>query len=311
MHLTGAGPGLSMRAFRASDSPAVAEIANACVGARVLASDAPLHWWERPGTDHQRDLVVIADRHERIRGYARIYADPPFDEPIVMAGIAASGADEDERLGEILCCYAEERAIALTTAPHGGTLLARAPTRCELAARLLKARGYREERHLLSLSASVDALLARLTDAPEMTIEQVGVADLPRAYETLAASFSDHWGTSWPTFAAWRHDLLDGVPLLASSGSEVLGVLVVASSFVEHRDSAQFVELGVVDRRRRSGVARALLRRGAEWALRQHRTRIGLYMDGESTTGATEMFRALGFLATPRFTYWSKRIGLG
>lgn len=305
MDLTGAIGGVSLRTFAAHDGPAVAAIANSRSDAPVLTLDALLHWSERPGANRERDFVVASRTAGKVCGYARIYADPPFDEPIFMAGIAPG---TDEPLAEILCSYAEERARDLSkAAPDGGRLLARMPVGCGIAAGLLQRRGYREERHLLLLEADAAAVRAQLRDPPEIAIVEGDEADLPRAYETLRASFADHWGTSWPSYACWRHDLT-GVPLIARSGSEVMGVLIVAPSFVERGDAAQFVELGVVPERRRDGVARALLRQGADWTLRHGRARICLYMDGESTTGAKEIFGALGFASSPRFTYWSKPV---
>lgn len=299
-------PGYRFRPCREIDAPAVAAIANERCGFRALSDEMPVRWLSRPGNDAELDFVVVDAPDGSMAGYVRIYCDPPQDEPIFMGGVAAGY--QGRGLGTSLCRYAEARAAQLTAETHDTvTLLGRAPSGCSDGGPLFQSLGYTEERHLLLLQADTNEVLRRLPTPTEFSITEGQTEDGPEVYRVLSESFVDHWGTSWPTYEAWAHDG-GGVWLAAWSGETVVGVLVVAPHLVEDPDSAQFVELGVRPPWRRSGVSRALLRRGAELTLALGRPRVGLFMDGESTTGARQLFNALGFHAAPRFTYWSKQL---
>jgi ribosomal protein S18 acetylase RimI-like enzyme len=286
----------------------VAAIANEQCGLRALSEEVPARWLSRPGSDAELDFVVVDAPDGSLAGYVRIHCDPPRNEPIFMGGVAAG--HQARGLGTSLCRYVEARAAQLTAETHGTvTLLGRVASGCSDGDLLLKSLGYTEERHLLLLRAEASEVLRRLAAPTHFPITEARTEDGPEVYSVLSESFIDHWGTSWPTYETWAHDGR-GVWLAARSGETIVGVLVVAPHLVEDPDSAQFVELGVRPPWRRHGVSRALLRRGIELVSVFGRRRVGLLMDGESTTGAKQLFDALGFHAAPRFTYWSKRLRL-
>jgi mycothiol synthase len=287
-----------------ADLGAVAEIASAVAGVRSLSEESAARWLSRPGSEPELDFLVAEAGDGTVAAYVRIYCDPPRDEPIFMGGVAL--AHHGRGLGSAICSYAEARAAQMTLATSGEVvLLARVASGRSDTAQLFRSRGYIEARHLLLMRADPSQVLQRLPSPTDFRVAQARVEHAREVYDVLSASFADHWGTSWPTFGAWLHDA-DGVWLLAWDGPTVVGALVVAPCLVEDENSAQFVELGVLPTVRRGGVASALLRHGLNLVSDWGRTGVGLYMDGESTTGAKQVFNTLGFLAVPRVTYWSR-----
>lgn len=292
-----------MRPCAVEDLQSVAAIANSRAGFRAVSEATVAHWLGRFGSDPERDFVVVVAPGERLAGYLRIFADPPFDEPIFMAG---SGLDR-RGLGTWLCRCAEARGAQMSRGAHGPVeLLARVPEGCSSGASLLAARGYREARHLDLLVADSGELLHALGRSPDVKVTLERGREL-EVYEILRESFRDHWGTSWPAYEAWRPEAGEAM-FVAWRERRMIGALLVGSQTVEDPYCAQFIELGVPLEHRRDGVARALLRHGAKYALELDRERVGLFMDSESTTGARQLFYGLGFRSSPRFTYWSKRL---
>ena len=137
-----------------------------------------------------------------------------------------------------------------------------------------------------------------------------------RIWEAQAEAFRDHWGETEWTEADWER--FDADPQKADprlwrigwEGGEIAGVVVTVipeEENAEHDRRRVYVD-GVSVRRpwRRRGLARALLAGSLVAAREAGFTSASLGVDTDSPTGATDLYRSLGFEPERTFTAWRK-----
>lgn len=117
-------------------------------------------------------------------------------------------------------------------------------------------------------------------------------------------SFADHWGSTPRDEAAWKHllasqDIRLDLSFAAVSGSEVVGVCL-NGHFPQDTEVTGRVEgwieiLGVARPWRRRGVAAALIARSLEAFRAVGFTHAMIGVDADSPTGASGLYRKLGF----------------
>jgi mycothiol synthase len=135
-------------------------------------------------------------------------------------------------------------------------------------------------------------------------------------WEASAEAFRDHWGENEWTEADWRHfeaDPRNDDPLfwrVAWDGDEVAGAIVTTVPVGENeRYGRARVYVAMVSVRRpwrRRGLARALVASSLVGAREEGYTSASLGVDTDSPTGATDLYRSLGFVPAKTFTAWRK-----
>ena len=135
-------------------------------------------------------------------------------------------------------------------------------------------------------------------------------------WDAEAQAFRDHWGEAEWTEENW-HEFEEDPTHADSSlwrvgwdGDEIAGVIrtvVPVEENARHGRNRVYVA-GVSVRRawRRRGLARALLASSLEAAREAGHTGAGLGVDSDSPTGATNLYRSLGFEPVKTFTAWRK-----
>jgi ribosomal protein S18 acetylase RimI-like enzyme len=135
-------------------------------------------------------------------------------------------------------------------------------------------------------------------------------------WEAEAEAFRDHWGEAEWTEADWRR--FDADPDNADprfwrvgwDGDEVAGVIItiVPAEENEAHGRQRVYVTGVSVRRRwsRRVQARALIASSLVGAREAGFTSAGLGVDTDSPTGATELYRSLGFAPEQTFIAWRK-----
>ncbi len=137
-----------------------------------------------------------------------------------------------------------------------------------------------------------------------------------RIWEAEAEAFRDHWGEAEWTEAHWQRfeaDPQNADPRfwrIGWDGDQVAGVVVTIvpeEENAEHGRKRVYVG-GVSVRRawRRRGLARALLAGSLVAAREAGYTSASLGVDTDSPTGATDLYRSLGFEPERSFTAWRK-----
>jgi ribosomal protein S18 acetylase RimI-like enzyme len=166
--------------------------------------------------------------------------------------------------------------------------------------------GLLEAREYQTIRCSFEMLVV-LDDAPKRTPPPPGVEFRPRQegeeramYEVSMDAFADHWGFEPQPYEEWarRHvesALADrSLQFLAFEGDEIVGVCLCAPQQSLQPGFGWVAVLGVRPPWRRQGLALALLTHAfAEFRDRGF-DRVGLGVDGESTTGALELYERAG-----------------
>ena len=140
-----------------------------------------------------------------------------------------------------------------------------------------------------------------------------------RIWEAEAEAFRDHWGEAEWTEAGWER--FDANPQHADpsmwrigwDGDEIAGVVVTVVPEEENERHARrrvyVASVSVRRRWRRRGLARALLAGSLVAARESGYTSASLGVDTDSPTGATDLYRSLGFAPERTFTAWRKPMG--
>ena len=135
-------------------------------------------------------------------------------------------------------------------------------------------------------------------------------------WDASAEAFRDHWGENEWTEVEWTR--FDADPQhddprfwrLGWDGNEVAGAIlttVPAEENERHGRSRVYVSMVSVRRQwRRRGLARALLASSLVGARDAGFTSASLGVDSDSPTGATDLYRSLGFEPQKTFTAWRK-----
>jgi mycothiol synthase len=181
---------------------------------------------------------------------------------------------------------------------------------------LLRGAGYEPARWFYDMvAASLDGIAA--PPMPEgIDLRPVTRDQYRRIWEAEAEAFRDHWGEAEWTETDW--DRFDADPdhddphlwRVGWAGDEVAGVVVTTVPVAENErhDRARVYVAGVSVRRpwRRRGLARALLAGSLAAAREAGYTSASLGVDTDSPTGATSLYRSLGFEPERTFVAWRK-----
>jgi mycothiol synthase len=181
---------------------------------------------------------------------------------------------------------------------------------------LLRASGYAPARYFYEMLASS---LDSITAPPMPTgveLRPVVREQYRQIWEAQAEAFRDHWGEAEWTEEFWRE--FDADPLNADpsmwrvgwEGDQVAGVIVTIVPTEENKRHGRnrVYVAGVSVRRpwRRRGLARALLASSLVAAREAGHTGASLGVDTDSPTGATDLYRSLGFAPEKTFIAWRK-----
>ncbi len=181
---------------------------------------------------------------------------------------------------------------------------------------LLRGSGYEIVRYFYDMLAEpLDAI-----DVPPMPdgieLRPVTRDQYRQIWDAEAEAFRDHWGMaewteeSWGEFEADPTNADPSLWRVGWDGDEIAGVVITVATVEENRRHGRNrVYVGGVSVRRpwrRRGLARALLASSMVAAREAGHTGASLGVDSDSPTGATDLYRSLGFEAVKTFTAWRK-----
>jgi mycothiol synthase len=309
--------GFTLRAPRADEAAAIAELINASgrahYGVDTIAVDEIARWFTSPKSDPERDfrLAELSDR--TLAGFGSV-ADVSDDHGIMWLRVTLHPEHGTQETGEELMAAADERARERGVAGHS-LVHASCSSKDERVIGIYERHGYRLVRHFLRMEID----LARPTAEPvwpegielrPLDIER----DLERVFEADEEAFLDHWGFVRIPFDAWKHWMIEGEDfdptlwLLAYDGDELAGFSLNFSEEGGDPDIGWIGVLGVRRPWRRRGLALALLLESFAEFRRRGRKRAGLGVDAENLTGAVRLYEKAGMSPTRRYDTFEKAL---
>jgi ribosomal protein S18 acetylase RimI-like enzyme len=312
--------GFAFRPPTHGDGQAIVDMMNeeslALRGAAMVSLDWIVNPWTAPGADLENDFAVVAGPGGQVAGYLFVEAHPPNTE-VFSIGAVALGL-HGRGIGAAIVEEAERRARRFVPlAPPGERVVIHAGTLAEepRVAGLLTAHGYVEARRFAQMSIEFDGPPAPPAWIPGIEIRPFASGDETAVYECLSEAFADHWGGTWPTEEAWRHDHIDSssdfAPELwhiAWDRDDMAGVLIADPQAEDDPALGHVANIGVRRAYRRRGIGEALLRTSFVQFHGRGSRGLVLEVDTESITGATRLYERMGMTATPRFSQWEKEL---
>lgn len=269
--------------------------------------------------DHERD-IILAEVDSRLVAYARVFWSELVEGGRTYENFGFVDPGWRRRgIGTALHRHNEERLREIA-AGHRGVepkwLSSEGVDRDAGNEALLRGDGYAPVRFFYEMvAASLDGIVAPpMPDGIEL--RPVTRDQYRRIWDAEAEAFRDHWGEAEWTEEDWR--IFDAAPEHADpslwrvgwDGDEVAGVIVTTVPVEENqRHGRNRVYIGGVSVRRpwrRRGLARALLASSLVAAREAGYEGAGLGVDTDSPTGATDLYRSLGFEPVKTFTAWRK-----
>ena len=181
---------------------------------------------------------------------------------------------------------------------------------------LMRREGYAPARYWYDMVAQTLGPIA-VTPMPEgLEIRPVTREHYRTIWEAEAEAFRDHWGMAEWTEEDWQRFIDDPDNAdprywrVAWAGDEVAGVIVTTVPKGENerygRSRVYVASVSVRRPWRRQGLARALLSSSLVGARDEGFTSASLGVDTDSPTGATDLYRSLGFEPEKTFLTWRK-----
>jgi mycothiol synthase len=276
---------------------------------------------QTPGLNLETDSLLAIGPDEQLVGYALVQDTAPHTMFFVLTDVHPHFRDKG--IGSMLCRWVEERARrSLPQAPAGErVVLWQQRLSTDLSARkLLLRKGYQVVRHNFRM-------IVELEEPPPQPVVPAGITIRPfnrdeegRALvQALREAFRGNWGYVERPFEGeyqrWMH-VLDRDPgndpapfwFVAVDGEEIAGICLCNPREAGDPEMAWIHVVGVRPRWRRQGLALALLHHSFGDLYRQGRRKIGLEVDTQNPTGATDLYEKAGMHVECQYDFFEKEL---
>jgi mycothiol synthase len=272
--------------------------------------------WTAPGADLERDFGVVIGPSGEIAGYFFLDSDPPHTSVFSIGAVGLGhhgrgvGAAIVEELGRRAMGYAE-------AAPPDEQVVWRMGALAEepRVAELLAEHGFEQRRIFWAMKRVFDGPPSAAGEVPGVAFDLVAPGNEAEVYDCLAEAFEDHYGDGLPPRDVWLHTHVTAVqrhdPSLwhvARREGAVVGALLGLAEADEDPTLGYIDLVGVRRAERGRGIGRALLLRSFAQFFERGRRGVMLFVDSESTTGATRLYERAGMTGRPRFATWERLI---
>lgn len=318
---------LTTRSATLNDVDAVAAVLNMCSMEHTGEAEwDPNHLridWQSPAFDLKSDTQVAVAPSGEIVGYVDVWDEAPH---VRIHSLARVRPDHRGRgIGNALAKWAERRGCqSIAKTPHGSrvVLLQFVQSEDTVSQALLREHGYHAVRYFNRMIITMDS------PPPPPTLPRgVQIRSYVRGSEEKAVlmavrdAFQDHWGyvagrleddlREWEHWIKSNPDHDPSLWFLAVSDSEIAGVSLCAPKTHGDPDMGWVATLGVRRPWRRQGVATALLHRSFNEFYRRGLRKVGLGVDADSLTGATDVYEKAGMQLQRQTICYEKELRAG
>ena len=311
---------LRLRPVRWNDLEAVAEmileVSIADGDPTVTSTEEDIkRFWSFPDVDLETDVWVVETKDGKIVGYEEFYdkhahahlvGDGYVHPDFHNLGIGTTLLRTLERRARQQMQFAEpDLRVFIRNGVAGND---------EAACQLHENEGYKAIRHSWHMEIKLDKApkLIPFPDGTELRpfiLEQHNHA----VYEAHEEAFSDHWGHIRGTFEQWNHHVIEhgnfdpSLWFIAWDGNEIAGYCIC-----RYRMETGWVgTLGVRRRWRKRGLGEALLLHSFNEFYKRGTTTIGLGVDAQNPTGATQLYKKAGMYVASEAVIYEKELRPG
>lgn len=274
--------------------------------------DALLRDWNNPGFDLSKDARVI-ETNGQIVGYGIIYE--VLNDGRIMFDGYVHPAYTDRGLGTQLLRWTETRARErIPDFPETMQVYMRTNLFGDAgkAHTLLRAEGYTVVRHLWRMEIGLDEPpAAPQWPRPIRVRTFVPGQDEYATWQTMNRMFETDWEYVPVPFDEWLATKINDAPFDESlwflAIDEERNDQIVGMARGNYRQEIGWIRtLGVIPDWRRRGVATALLQHSFGEFYKRGKRRVGLGVDAQNPTGATQLYERAGMHAAQVFTAYDK-----
>jgi mycothiol synthase len=326
-HLPG---GYTSRPARLDDVEATVAMMNAdakqLVGIEKFVVEDTRAEWQTPGFNLEQDTHLVLDQKGQVVAYYEVWdPDPPHVNIYVWGRVHPEHTGKG--IGTYLMNWAEERArLSLPKSPPEARVIMTgfAISLNGTSRELFLAEGFELVRHSLRM-------VIRLDEAPEEPVWPEGITvrrmipgqDERAVIQAVRESFKDHYGYVEHPFEDEYQRLLHQVEtdpnfdpnlwFLAVDGDQVVGTSLCRGKTNDDPEMGWVGTLGVIRPWRRRGLGLALLRHSFGEFYRRGIHKVGLGVDAQSLTGATDLYLKAGMQPDParQFDLFEKELRPG
>ena len=261
-------------------------------------------WWTQPPPFDLSQDVCVAVRGGAVVGYGDL-GDLGHDGAIMWLDLR--GPDVAALTEEL-----ERRAVG--RAKPDGVIRAFANARDEDRAALFSSRGYQPIRASFRMEIDLDGRTFEPRLERGFSIRSAVDDEDTLLHDLGQRSFADHWGFVPSPLAEWQHWMRNigrYDPTLWFVGElegQPVGVALCRPTYNGDPNGGWVSTLGVLPEYRGRGLGTALLTHVFAEFQHRGRSRVGLGVDAENTTGAVRLYERAGMRVVRRWTTWEKGI---
>ena len=293
---------LTVRPVSVDEAPGIQallhEHALASFGEPELSEEEVRSWFGQQNLEFR-----VAERNGELVGYLDVQLQEsgrfPADVRTLDADAAALLLGEAEEIGR------ERDATVVRSFVQGDDPVLRP---------VLEDLGWRPIRYSFQMRIDLDDQLPEPEWPDGLKPRNLYTGEEERVYEAHQDAFADHWDyhrysfEDWREFNVDRHSFDPSLWWLVEDGDELAAISLNAWHFSGDPQYGWIHVLGVRPQWRKRGLATALLHHSFRDFRERGATRVGLGVDGESTTGAVRLYERVGMRPVRRNDTYEKTL---